>query len=146
MYGFPQTGVPCTRNNYFSTLRISDGSWSLKRSSRARETPTFRKLCKTNVTPMAPAPSRAPPGQIHSGNPNAFLFGDPRPRPPANDYKCGDKSFFLGKVPCRARETLTFETLQNSKRGNCVLACTKTPTFEHPRNPNFHPSSRNLSE
>ena len=29
---------------------------------------------------------------------------------------------FFDKVPSRARETLTFETLQNSKRGNCRLA------------------------
>ena len=83
---------------------------------------------------MAPAPSRAPPGQIHFGNqskccatlrPNAYLFCDARPRPPASDYKCGDKSNLFGKVPSRARETLAFEALQNSKRGICRLGYTK---------------------
>jgi len=83
---------------------------------------------------VAPAPSRAPPGQIHSGSqnrccaplrPNAYFFCDARPRPPASDYKCGDKSNLFGKVPSRARETLTSEALQNSKRGNCHLASTK---------------------
>ena len=87
-----------------------------------------------NVTPVAPAPSRAPPGQIHSGNqdkccaplrPNACFFLDARPRRPASDYKCGDKSNLFGKVPSRARETLTFEALQNSKHGDCHLASTK---------------------
>ena len=83
---------------------------------------------------MAPAPSGAPPGQIHSGNqgeccatlrPNAHFFCDARPRPPASDYKCGGKSNIVGQVPSRARKTLTFEALQNSKRGNWHLASTK---------------------
>ena len=83
---------------------------------------------------MAPAPSGAPPGQIHFGNqtkccatlrPNACFFCDARPRHPASDYKCGDKTKFFGKVRSRARETLTFEALQNSTRGNCHLDSTK---------------------
>ena len=83
---------------------------------------------------MAPAPSRALPGQIHSGNqnkccaalrPNAFFGGDARPRPPASDYECGGKSNLFCKVPSRARKTPTFGALQNSKRGNWHLASTK---------------------
>ena len=35
------------------------------------------------------------------------------------------KRFVFGKVSSRARETLTFEALQNSTRGNCHLASTK---------------------
>ena len=50
---------------------------------------------------------------------------DARPRHPASDYKCGDKTKLFGKVPSRARETLTFEALQNSTRGNCHLDSTK---------------------
>ena len=85
---------------------------------------------------MEPAPSGAPPGQIHSGNqnkccailrPNAFLSSDARPRPPASDYQCGYKSKLLGKVSSRAREAPICEELQNSKRGNCCLACTQHP-------------------
>jgi len=96
--------------------------------------PLFEKCEKANVGPVAPAPSGAPPGQIHSGNqgeccatlrPNAYFFRDARPRPPASDYKCGGKSNIVGQVPSRARKTLTFEALQNSKRGNWHLASTK---------------------
>ena len=96
--------------------------------------PLLEKCGKVNVTPMAPAPSGALPGQIHSGNqnkcraslrPNAYFFGHARPRPPASDYKSGDKSNVFGKVRCRARETLTLEALQNSTRKNCRLAHTK---------------------
>ena len=48
--------------------------------------PLLEKCEKKNVTPVAPAPSGAPPGQIHSGNhikccatlrPNAFFFAMP---------------------------------------------------------------------
>ena len=53
------------------------------------------------------------------------FFCDARPRPPASDYKCGGKSNIVGQVLSRARETLTFEALQNSKRGNWHLAPTK---------------------
>ena len=83
---------------------------------------------------MAPAPSGAPPGQIHLGSknkccatlrPNAHFCCDARPSPPASNYKCGDKSNLFDKVPSRARETLTSEALQNSKCGNCHLASTK---------------------
>ena len=79
-------------------------------------------------------PQEPPPGQIHSGNqnkccatlrPNAYFFCEARPRPLASDYKCGDKSNLFGKVPSRARKTLTSEALQNSMRGNCHLASTK---------------------
>ena len=96
--------------------------------------PLSEKCEKVNVTLMAPAPSGAPPGQIHFGNqtkccatlrPNACFFCDARPRHPASDYKCGDKTKLFGKVRSRARETLTFEALQNSTRGNCRLAYTK---------------------
>ena len=96
--------------------------------------PLLEKCKKVSVTPMAPAPSRALPGQIHSGNqkkccatlrPNACFIGDAQPRPPASDYKSGDKSNLFCEVRSRARETLTFEALQNSTRGHCRLAHTK---------------------
>jgi hypothetical protein len=94
----------------------------------------LEKCEKVNVAPVAPGPSGAPPGQIHSGNqdkccatlrPNAYFCCDARPMPPTSDYKCGDKSNICGKVPSRARETLTSEALENIKRGNCHLASTK---------------------
>ena len=66
---------------------------------------------KTNVAPFC--------GQMR------IFVRNARPRPPASDYKCGGKSNIVAQVPSRARETLTFEALQNSKRGNCHLASTK---------------------
>ena len=57
--------------------------------------------------------------------PNVYFFGDAGPMPPASDYKSGDKSNLFGKVRSRARETLTFEALQNSSRKICRLAHTK---------------------
>ena len=135
MYGFPQTRVSSMRSDYFSALGIYVGFWSSTAVvSCARNTHLQKKSEKVNVTPVAPAPSGAPPGQIHSGNqnkccatlrPNAFSFCNARPRPSASDNKCSDKSNLFGKVPSRARETFTIEALQNSKRGNCHLASTK---------------------
>ena len=78
-----------------------------------REPPLARFIPETkkNVAPLC--------GQMR------IFFCDARPRPPASDYKCGGKSNIVGQVPSRARKTLTFEALQNSKRGNWHLASTK---------------------
>ena len=83
---------------------------------------------KAHVTSVAPAPSEAASCQIQSGTqhkycpilrPNTFFCCDARPRPPADDCECGDKSNPFGKVSTRAGETLAFEAFENSKRGNC---------------------------
>ena len=80
-----------------------------------QEPPLARFIPETtlNVAPLS--------GQMR------FFFCDARPRPPASDYKCDDKSKLFGTVPSRAHEMHTFEALENSKRENCRLAPTKHP-------------------
>ena len=89
--------------------------------------PLVEKHGKADATLVAPVPSEAAGGQTNSGNqkivgaplrPNTFCCCDARPKPPAEDYECGDKSNPFGKVPSRADKTPTFKALENSKRGN----------------------------
>ena len=116
--------------------------------------PPLGKCERVNVTPVAPAPSGGLPGQTHFENqnkccatlrPNAYFFCDVRPRPPAGDYKCGDKSNLFGQV----RSRVTKRSLSRPCKTECakIVVWPETNTnFEHPRTPNFNPSSRNLSE
>ncbi len=89
---------------------------------------------KAHVTSVAPAPSEAASGQIHSGSrhkychtlrPTTVLCCDARPRAPDDDCEFKDKSHPAGKVSSRAREALTSEALEDSKRRSCHLASTK---------------------
>ena len=118
----------------FGRLEFAMISGPRKRSSRARETPTFRKARKSGCSPGGASSLRSRPRpdsfwkpkniSCHSAAKYVF-FCDARPEPAAEDYKCGDKSNPFGKVSSRADETLTFKALENSKRGSCHLASTK---------------------
>ena len=108
------------------------GTGRLVRAKR----PLLETHRKAHATSLAPAPSEAGPGQIHFGNqkkycatlrPNTIFSCDARPRTAAADYECSDKVHPFHKVSSRARETLTFEALQNSKRGKCRLGHTQHP-------------------
>ena len=103
--------VSCARNTHF--LKNVKKRMSPRWQQLPQEPPLARFISETkkNVAPLC--------GQMSD------LFYDTRPRHPARDYKCGDKSNLFGKVPSRARETLTFGAVQNSTRGNCRLAYTK---------------------
>jgi len=109
-------------------------SCSRKRSSRARETPTFEKTEK-NTCSLARSiyrKSRPRPNPFwiykkntrHAAAKCVFLC-DARMMLPVEENDCSDKSNPLGKVSSRAGETTFFKALENSKRVNCRLVETK---------------------
>ena len=88
------------------------------RSSRARETSTFRKTRKGGCNPGGASSLRSCPRPDSFWKPKNMLC-------PSAAKSCGGKSNPFGKVSSRADETLTFKAFENSKRGNCHLASTK---------------------
>jgi hypothetical protein len=109
-------------------------SCSRKRSSRARETPTFEKTGKNKCSLARASYLRSRPRpdsswiskeNLRHSAAKCIFFGDARLMLPVEENDCSDKLNPLGKVSSRARETTFFKALENSERGNCHLAHTK---------------------
>ena len=61
IYGFPQTGVSSTRNDYFSTLGISVGFWSSKAVVSCARNAHFQKNVKKRMSPRWHQRHQEPP-------------------------------------------------------------------------------------
>lgn len=148
----PKSRCSSRRSSYFSALGISVEFWSSNTVSRARQTPTSRKMEKSEgrpggtsspVSPPWPDPFRKPKQMLrHPVSKCVFLFAIPgRGLRPVITSAVTNPTFLVKCRLVRWKRSLPRHYKTASAE---VVWPTPDTFFQHPRAPNFHPSSRRL--